>query len=72
MHLQSSSGGKQNTEIKKRISVRWGFPGGSVGKESACDARDLGWIPGSGRSPEEGNSCPGQYPFQENSIDRGP
>ena len=31
-----------------------GFPGGSDGKESACNAGDLGSIPGSGRSPEEG------------------
>ena len=32
----------------------WGFPGGSDGKESACNAGDLGSIPGSGRSPVEG------------------
>jgi len=32
-----------------------GFPGGSDGKESACNARNLGWIPGLGRSPGEGN-----------------
>ena len=32
-----------------------GFPGGSDGKVSACNARDLGSIPGSGRSPGEGN-----------------
>ena len=32
----------------------WGFPGGSVGKESACNAGDPGSIPGSGRSPGEG------------------
>ena len=31
------------------------FPGGLDGKESACNAGDLGWIPGSGRSPGEGN-----------------
>ena len=35
-----------------------GFPGGSVGKESACNAGDLGLIPGSGRSPGEGNDYP--------------
>ena len=34
------------------------FPGGSNGKESACNAGDLGFIPGSGRSPEEGNGIP--------------
>ena len=32
-----------------------GFPGGSEGKASACNAGDLGLIPGSGRSPGEGN-----------------
>ena len=37
------------------------FPGGSDGKESACIAGDLGLIPGSGRSPEEGNGNPLQY-----------
>ena len=31
-----------------------GFPHSSVGKESACNAGDLGWIPGSGRAPGEG------------------
>ena len=39
-----------------------GFPGGSVGKESACNEGDLGSIPGSGRSPGKGNSSPLQYP----------
>ena len=34
------------------------FPGGSDGKESACDAGDLGLIPGSGRSPGGGNGSP--------------
>ena len=34
------------------------FPGGSVGKESACSAREPGMIPGSGRSPGEGNGYP--------------
>ena len=37
------------------------FPGGSVGKESACNAGDLGSVPGSGRSPGEGNGNPVQY-----------
>ena len=35
-----------------------GFPGGSDSKESACNAEDLGSIPGSGRSPGEGNGNP--------------
>ena len=45
----------------------WGFPGGSVGKDSACNAGDLGWIPGSGRSPGEGNGNPFQCSYLENS-----
>ena len=48
-----------------------GFPGGSASKESACNAGDLGSIPGSGRSPGEGNGYPLQYSCQENSIDKG-
>ena len=46
-----------------------GFPGGSAGKESACNAGDLGSIPGLGRSPGEGNSYPLQYSGLENSTD---
>ena len=48
-----------------------GFPSGSGGKESACDARDLGLIPGSGRSPAKGNGNPLQYHCLENPMDRG-
>ena len=47
-----------------------GFPGGSDGKESACNVGDLGSIPGLGRSPGEGNSYPLQYSCLENSMDR--
>ena len=43
-----------------------GFPGGSDGKESACNAGDLGLIPESGRSPGGGNSNPLQYSCLEN------
>ena len=52
-------------------SLGAGFPGGSDGKESACSAGDPGSIPGSGTSPEEGNSNPLQYPCLENSMDGG-
>ena len=45
------------------------FPGGSAGKESACNARDLGLIPGLGRSPGEGNGYSLQYFGLENSMD---
>ena len=47
------------------------FHYGSVGKESACSAGDLGSIPGFGRSPGEGNSHPLKYSGLENSMDRG-
>ena len=46
-----------------------GFPGGSAGKESACDVGDLGSIPGLGRSPGEGKGYPLQYSGPENSMD---
>ena len=47
----------------------YGFPSGSVGKESACNAGDLGSIPGLERSPGEGNSYPLQYSGLEKSMD---
>ena len=53
------------------IFMYTGFPGGSDCKESTCSAGDLGLIPGSGRSPGEGNGNPLQYPCLENSMDRG-
>ena len=46
-----------------------GFPCGSAGKESACNAGDLGLIPGFGRSPGEGKGYPLQYSGLENSMD---
>ena len=45
-------------------------PHSSVCKESACNAGDLGSIPGSGRSPAEGNGSPLQYACLENPMDR--
>ena len=48
-----------------------GFPGGSVSKESACNARDPGSIPRSGRSSGEGNGNPLQYSCLGKSMDRG-
>ena len=48
-----------------------GFPGSSAGKEFACNAGDPGLIPGSGRSPGEGNGYPAQYSGLESSMDRG-
>ena len=51
-------------------SCQHSFPDGSDGKESAWNMRDLGSIPGSGRSPGEGNGNPLQYSCLENSMDR--
>ena len=45
------------------------FPSGSAGKESVCNAGDLGSMPGLGRSPGEGKSYPLQYSGLENSMD---
>ena len=47
------------------------FPSGSASKESACDAGDLGSIPGLGRSPGEGNGNPPQFSCLGNPMDRG-
>ena len=47
------------------------FPGGSDGKVPVYNAGDPGSIPGSGRSPEEGNGNPLQYYCLENPMDRG-
>ena len=52
------------------LYVYMGFPGGSDGKESTCNAGDPGSIPGLGKSPGEGNGNPLQYCL-ENSMDRG-
>ena len=60
-----------NWEVAINIYTLLGFPGGSAGKESACNAGDLGSVPGLGRSPGEGNSYPLQYSGLENSMDRG-
>ena len=48
-----------------------GFSGSSEDKASACNAGELGLIPGSGRSPEEGNGNPLQYSCLENPVDGG-
>ena len=48
------------------------FPGGSDGKESACNGVDPSSIPGSGISPGEQSGYPLWYSYLENSMDRGP
>ena len=54
-----------------RAKLELGFPGGSEVKVSACNVGDLGSIPGSGRSPGEGNGNPLQYSGLENPMDGG-
>ena len=49
---------------------KMGFPGGSDGKASVCNAGDPGSVPGSGRSPGEGNGNPLQFSCLENPMDR--
>ena len=51
------------------MNIYMDFPCGSAGKESACNAGDLGSVPGLGRSPGEGKGYPLQYCDLENSMD---
>ena len=53
------------------IIYNTGFPGGSGGKESTCNAGDLGSIPGLGRSPGEGSGNSLQYSCLENPMEKG-
>ena len=65
---------KQSQKYDLILSKFLDVPGGSDGKESAYNARgarDVGLIPGLGRSPGEGNGNTLQYSFLENSMDRG-
>ena len=57
--------------VKAELHIHKGFPGGSDSKESACNAGELGLIPGLGRSPGEGKGNPLQCSCLENSMDRG-
>ena len=60
-----------NNMNQPEVYICLGFPGGSDGEESACDAEDPGLIPGCGRSPGEGKGCLLHYSFLEKSMDRG-
>ena len=64
---------QSRTRLMRRSSSRESlhFPGVASGKESACNAGAPGSIPGSGRSPGEGNGNPLQYSCLENLMDRG-
>ena len=59
------------TDLRIQINLIWGFPGGSVVKNLPANAGDVDVIPGSGRSPGEGNGNPLQYSCLENSTDGG-
>ena len=54
-----------------KLMMDKGFPGGSVIKNLPANVRDTGSIPGSGRSPGEGNGNPVQYPCRGSPVDRG-
>ena len=64
-------GGEIQEQFKATCLCVLDFSGGSDDKESACNAGDMGSIPGLGRSPGEGNGYPLQYFCLENSMDRG-
>ena len=57
--------------VFEALSGSEGFPGGSEAKVSACNVGDLGSIPGSGRSPGEGNGNTLQYSCLENPMGGG-
>ena len=57
--------------LRGKYSQARGFPGGSVVQNLPAGAGDSGLIPGSGRSPGEGNDSPLQYSCLENPLDRG-
>ena len=65
----SSSFTVETVLFKKIVSKYRGFPGGSEVKASASNMGDLGFIPGSGRSPGEGNGNPLQYSCLETPMD---
>ena len=56
--MQKQHWTNSDIHLKSELSANSGFPGGSDGKESACNAGDPSLIPGSGRSPGEGNDDP--------------
>ena len=63
--------GTRRPASSKRSSLGTGLRGDSAAKASTCNAGGLGSLPGSGRSPAEGNGSPLQYSCLENLMDRG-
>ena len=68
-YTEKVTGGKENS-LKLSISIS-GLLGVSNGKESACNAGNMGLTPGPGRFPGEDNGYPFQYSCLENPMDRG-
>ena len=64
------SAGKALRLLRIVVVFQLGFPGGSAGRESACNVGDLGSIPGLGKLPEEGSDNPLQHSCLGNSMDR--
>ena len=58
----STLGNDNRNDNRHSLLSIWGFPDGSDGEESACNAEDVGLIPGLGRSPGKGNGHPRQDP----------
>ena len=67
---QPSQGVFVSTGFGEEPAPQEGFPCGSDGKDTACSAGDPGSIPGSGRSPGEGNGNPLQYSCLENLMEK--
>ena len=59
-------------KVETSRTIQPGFPGGSIDKESTCNAGDMGSIPGLGRYPGEGNGNPFQYSCRENAWTEEP
>ena len=70
-HKESDTTEQLNNEMTTTTFLLSGFPGSSVVKDLPVNAGDVGSIPGSGRSPREGNDNPLQYSCLENPMDRG-
>ena len=67
--VQTAWSERSSGEERLPTPVFLGFPYGSAGKESTCNAEDQGSIPGLGRFPGEGKGYPLQYSGLENSMD---
>ena len=69
MNREELNKGKKSLYENSVLNLVWGFPGGSEVKASASNVGDPGLIPGSGKSPGEGNGNPLQYSCLENPTD---